>query len=402
MDTCPGFVPAICQAFLSSVALGYPDPATVALLRSDSMVSYWRKVHVPVLLAQGEHDSLFNIQEAVDNLHELQANGDPVTLVLQSWGHSNSTPAPGELSSTAPYSGYENVVVKDFFDKWLVPRRLQGQPGASGAVLPPVGDLWARRLRRPGLRDGGLVAGRRRAGLLPVRGRAAERGGTSGRHAGTGVVEPGPERHAVDGRRDGVPVDRDRIAGGVSRAGGAGHRDNGQPRRGIGTSYSETSGMQTTAPFSDIAPVDLPGTTMSWTSPPLAQSLDVVGVPTLRVTVASAVPGGLDPATDPVAVAKLYDVSPSGTVTLVDRLVSPVRIASPGQPVTITLPGQVHQYAAGDRLELVLAAGDLAYLGNRSPGVLSVSVGGGQAAVLSLPVVAPADQRTGGPMATGL
>lgn len=174
------------------------------------------------------------------------------------------------------------------------------------------------------------------------------------------------------------------------------------PGGGIGTSYSETSGVQTTAPFSDIAPVDLPGTTMSWTSPPLAQSLDVVGVPTLRVTVASAVPGGLDPATDPVVVAKLYDVSPSGTVTLVDRLVSPVRIASQGQPVTITLPGQVHQYAAGDRLELVLAAGDLAYLGNRSPDVLSVAVGGGQAAVLSLPVVAPADQRTGGPMATGL
>lgn len=129
VDTCPGFVPAICQAFLSSVALGYPDPATVALLRSDSMVSYWRKVHVPVLLAQGEHDSLFNIQEAVDNLHELQANGDPVTLVLQSWGHSNSTPAPGELSSTAPYSGYENVVVKDFFDKWLVPGASRVSPG---------------------------------------------------------------------------------------------------------------------------------------------------------------------------------------------------------------------------------------------------------------------------------
>jgi len=62
------------------------------------------------------------VREAVANAQELRANGDPVRLVLQSWGHSHShsTPAPGELSFSPPFDGYENVLIGgDFFAKWL-------------------------------------------------------------------------------------------------------------------------------------------------------------------------------------------------------------------------------------------------------------------------------------------
>ena len=104
-SSCPGFDPTICTDFLESTGGGYPTPSTVSMLRADSVVSYYRKVHVPVLLMQGEADTLFDIDEAVANFEALRSIGDPVKLVLQSWGHSNLGPAPGELSTPQPHGG---------------------------------------------------------------------------------------------------------------------------------------------------------------------------------------------------------------------------------------------------------------------------------------------------------
>lgn len=350
--TCPGFDPAICQAYVSSVALGYPDAATVALLRSDSMVSFYKKLHLPVLLAQGEQDSLFNITEAVSNLRELQSVGDPVSLVLQSWGHSNLTPAPGELSLTPPFQGYEDTLVFDFFDKWL-----NHAPVSTGA---PV------QYFRP---------------WVSYQGNAAPAYGTA-------------ESWPV-GTTDTLYLSGNGTLTAQGSAVEAGSQQIVNPGGGTGSSYSETSGVQTDPPFSSIPPADAPGTYASYESAPLAANLDVVGVPILRVSVTSTVPAGLSPATDPVLFAKLYDVSPSGTKTLVDNLVAPVRIASTASPVTITLPGIVHRYPAGDRLDLVLAAEDDAYMGNRTPDVYTVTVSPTQPGVLRLPAVAASAQRSG-------
>jgi predicted acyl esterase len=350
--TCPGFDPAICQAFATSIGLGYTDPATVALLRGDSMVTYHSRLHLPVLLAQGEQDSLFDIQEAVDNYRELQAQGDPVTLVLQSWGHSNSTPAPGELSLTAPFQGYEDTLIFDFFDKWL--------DGADVSTGAPV------QYFRP---------------WVSYEGNAAPAYGTAPSWpVGSADTLLLSANGALVDRRSQVVAGADRIV---------------NPGGSTGSSYSETSGVQTDAPFSGLPASDAPGTYASYQSSPLAGNLDVVGVPTLRVTVSSSVPAGVDPATDPVLFAKLYDVSPSGTATLVDRLVAPVRVATTSRPVTITLPGIVHRYPAGDRLDLVLAAGDDAYLGNRVPDVYTVTVSGAAPGVLTIPAVAPSAERDG-------
>ena len=46
---------------------------------------------------QGQKDTLFNLQEAVATYRALQAQGTPTRMIWQSWGHSGSTPAPGEL-----------------------------------------------------------------------------------------------------------------------------------------------------------------------------------------------------------------------------------------------------------------------------------------------------------------
>ena len=82
-------------------------------------------------------------------------------------------------------------------------------------------------------------------------------------------------------------------------------------------------------------------------------------MPRLTVRVSSPVAertqlGG--PAGKLLLFAKIYDVAPDGSRTLVNRLVSPTRVADVTAPIQLELPGVVHRYAAGHRLSLVLAA----------------------------------------------
>ena len=361
--TCPGFDPWICQAYVTSAGLGYLDPATMAHLRADSMVSWWRRLHLPVLLMQGEQDSLFDIQEAVANYRELQADGDPVSLVIQSWGHSNSSPAPGEFSFSAPFNGYEDVLVRDFFARWL-----SGRAASTGA---PV------QYFRPWV-------------SYDPHGSAAPAYGTASAWPAGGAAV---WRLSADGRL---------VAGG--RAGGgqgaaAGTVAFANVPGGMGTSYSETSGVQSGPPFSSVGPMDAPGSAATFESGPLGAPVDVVGVPTVTVDLSSALPAGVGPATDPVLFGKLYDIAPDGTPTLVDSLVTAARLPRTG-PVTLQLPGIVHRYATGHRLELVLATQDDAYLGMRVPDAYTVTLGPGHPGVLRVPVV-PAGAQRQGPLADG-
>lgn len=356
-STCPDFAPAICTAYVTSVGLGYPDRATITLLRHDSMVDFWQRLHLPVLLAQGEHDTLFDIREAVANYRELSANGDPVTLVLQSWGHSDSTPAPGEFSMTPPFDGYENVLVEDFFAKWL-----RGADVSTGA---PV------QYFRPWVSYSGNAA--------PAYGTSAA--WPAGTAADYYLSEP-----ASGGALVGSPT-----------AVVEGSQTFVNPPGGTASSYSETSAGQDGAPVSTVPPTDAPGTFASFETAPLTAATDVVGVPSLTVALHASVPAGLTTATDPVVFAKLYGVAPTGAVTLVDRLVSPVRVADTAGPVTIRLPGIVHQYPAGDRLELVLASGDLAYQGNRVADTYTVTVTRVHPSVLALPVAPASGQDAWAP-----
>src|SRR5205807_2145328 len=78
------------------------------------------------------------------------------------------------------------------------------------------------------------------------------------------------------------------------------------------------------------------------------------------------------PAGQLVLFAKLYDVAPDGSVTLPERIVSPVRVADVTRVVHIALPGIVKRWPAGHRIRLVLAASDGAYAGNTA--VLPVTV----------------------------
>jgi predicted acyl esterase len=66
-----------------------------------------------------------------------------------------------------------------------------------------------------------------------------------------------------------------------------------------------------------------------------------------------------------------------------------VRVGDVTKPVTITLPAQVQRFPKGHRLQLVVAASDMAYAGNAAPQPVSVVTSKANPGVLSLPLTAP-------------
>ncbi len=136
----------------------------------------------------------------------------------------------------------------------------------------------------------------------------------------------------------------------------------------VPTSHSESS-LSGTIGLPDPRPYDTAGTYLGWTSAPLTRTTDVVGAPKATLEVdspkARQSQNSGDAADNLVLFAKLYDVAPDGTKTLVHRLVAPVRVPDVTKSFTVTLPGIVHRYEKGHRLRFVIAASDDAYTGNR-------------------------------------
>jgi ABC-2 type transport system ATP-binding protein len=357
---CPGFDPKVCQAFATSAALGYTDRSTINELRHASMVSYYQRVHVPVMLMQGEGDTLFNLNDAIANYNALRSVGNQVKLVIQSWGHSQGTPAPGEVSYTSTTTGYETLLIQDWFDKYLKHANV-----STGPTVEYFRD-WVTYNH-----NGSAEPAYATASSWPI----------------------GQVLHLyLSGNGALVSRPADVASGSQSFV---------NPPGGATGSYSETSALQGMAPLSGIAPTDVAGTFASWRTAPLTAAVDSVGIPVVRFRLSSTSPAGLDPLSDPVVFGKLYDVAPDGSVTLVERLVSPIRVADETQAITLTLPGVVHRYGAGHRVELVLAATDMAYEGGRVPGLLTVTVDRGHPTSLDLPVIASTNENTGGARATG-
>lgn len=143
-------------------------------------------------------------------------------------------------------------------------------------------------------------------------------------------------------------------------------------------------------PANTTTPYDAPGTLGAWTTQALTSDTSIVGVPTLDVTftspaVAAAQPAG--PAGQLQVFAKLYDIAPDGSTSLVNKLISPVRVADVTRPVHIELPGIVHRVPAGHRLRLVLASTDAAYKNAYTVQPVTVTADPLAPAVLRIPVI---------------
>jgi ABC-2 type transport system ATP-binding protein len=354
VTTCPNFDARVCPAVVEAGITGAPSPTTLELLRHASVASYVKDIKIPTLLLQGQADTLFNLNEAIATYGALRAQGTPVKMVWQSWGHSRSAPAPGELGDGP--GGYapvdsggnptaEGRVVEEWFDHYL-----------NDATTAPALDFTY-------FRDWVSYSG----DATPAFGRAD-------------AYPAGTDQRMLLSGADAL------VAGDATPARGSAAFVT--PAAGAPTSVTEISALS-----QDVPLFDAPGTFAQYTSAPLAQDTDVVGPPRvrLRLRVPAAVPspvGGAVPAALPTLFLKVQDVAPDGTVTQPGRLVAPIRPANPNRPVDVTLPAIVHRFAAGHRVRLVVAGSDAAYRGSPLPTAVTVTAGGNDPSTLTLPVVA--------------
>jgi predicted acyl esterase len=342
---CPNFADFVCPALVTAGTTGYMQPGDVAALRHASVASFMSKVKIPTLLMQGENDTLFNLNEAAATYKALRAQHTPVKMVWHSWGHSGSTPAPGELSlgSPDPATQYETGRVADWFAYYLKDDStadtgpnfayFRDWVTYSGIATPAYGT------------SGTFPVGKDRTFYLS--------GG--GALAGTPLVAPGAQTFVTPpfGAPSSInPLD---VVGGYT----------GQ-----------------------LPQADLPGTYATWTSSALGTPVNVAGSPvaTLRVSAPSAaLTQGVGPAGELVLFVKVLDVAPDGTASLIHGLEAPIRVPDVTKPITVTLPAIVHQFAAGHSIRLVVAGGSDNYRGGLTP--VPVTIGSGATQTLVLPQV---------------
>jgi len=348
LDTgCPNFDPRACAAMVSLNTLGNADGATLAFAQEASVESYIKNIRIPTMLMQGEDDTLFTLHEAVANYAALKAQGTPVKMVWQSWGHSDSTYAPGELSSTLLNpNGSETVegrMIIEWFNHYL--KGYKAAPALNVSFFRP----WVKYSGTD------ATAAYASAPSYPI-----------------GSAE---KLYLSDGSNGLVPSSSG-VTGGSSTF--------ITTPAGLPLSTTEVSAISQTIPL-----FDTPGTYASFESAPLTHATDVVGIPRLSVDISSelsTLDGSLEPSGGLALFFKIEDISPSGTATLPDRLIAPARIEDLDYPIQISLPGIVHQFAAGDRIKLIICTSDAAYRGTTIPVTVTVSTSPSHPGVLTLPI----------------
>jgi ABC-2 type transport system ATP-binding protein len=340
---CPNFADFVCPALVTAGSTGYFQPGDIAALRHASVATYLAKIRIPTLLIQGENDTLFNLNEASATYRALKAQGTPVKMIWQSWGHSGSTPAPGEFdeNNPDPATQYETGRIADWFARYL-----QGADVGTGPNFAYFRD-W-----------------------VPY----------------TGIATPAYATSQA------FPVGNSRtfyLSGGQQLASSAtavqpGSQTFVTPAAGVPVSINPLDVLGGYAPY-QLPLFDAPGTFASWTSAALGAPLDVAGSPTLSVRVSAPtaqVSQLTGPAGQLVLFVKVEDVAPDGTASMVHALEAPIRVPDVGQPITVTLPGIVHQFAAGHAVRLVVAGGSPNYRGGLVATPVTIAAGTGQALVL--------------------
>ncbi len=329
---CGRFRPEVCAAYVQAAITGGPTPGIMQLLRRSSPALVAGNITAPTLLIQGEHDTLFGLDQADATARQLASVGTPLKVIWYAGGHD------------------------------------AGEPDA--ALQEQVGAWFDYHLRRDG-RDPGTGFDYQVSGIFGTRNGVAQRTV----HAPT---YPG---------LDGVPVQRRELAlhGGPQPV--------VRPPGGSPAALSSLPGLSSALPAgaTNGLAMDLPGQTAMFSTDPLPDSLQITGAPQIRLRVAAAQTDTTAPPSEAVLFVKLYDVGPDGHRTLPGAAVAPVRIgplAADGTPteVTVTLAGVVRPVQAGHRLEVAVATTDRGYALPQQPAGYTVSLApGGHLAVPLVP-----------------
>jgi putative CocE/NonD family hydrolase len=353
MAGCPNFTDQACVGAAHLNTVGYADDATVALAKHASVASYVKQIKAPTLLVQGQKDTLFNLNEAMATYGSLKAQGTPVKMVWQSWGHSGSSPVAGELDFGA--KSLRDSYLGNRFLNWMN-HYVRGQSSATTGPQFEYFRDWVKYDTSPAKAGKAIASAYAQSSSLswsPTN--TLYFTGNDGLTATKGSVLPGSASYANTGPAP--------------------------------TSYSETSGLEGDTVNNE--PSDGPGTFAAFTSPALKAPADVVGAPVVNLHLSAPVAaqsqaGGHSGQL--VLFAKVYDVAPDGTKVLKNRLTSPLRVADVTKPVKLQLPGIVHRFATGHRIQVVVAASDFAYAGNTAPQPVTISTSPLAPSTLGLPL----------------
>jgi ABC-2 type transport system ATP-binding protein len=374
---CPGFYAAVCQTYAGITATGDATDTDRALLDDSSAATQISRLTVPVLLFQGQADTLFNVNDATATYTALRRQGTPVQMVWNSGGHGGYDSLPGECdvygrgTGGTDYRGLDDCYLSlrtlGFFDHWL-----KGRPDNS------PGFSWYRDW-------------------------VAYKGSGATNQYGDAPSFPLTATRTYTLSGTGDLVTSGATAGSVQVV---------NPAGGTPAAYTETSNFTgpASSPQVPLPPTEIPGQHADFTTAPFTTTVDSVGIPTLRLRLSHVAP------TDLVLFGKTYDVAPDGTATLIHRLIAPARIPSAAlaDPVTVKLVGFAHRFAAGHRLRVTLATTDVTSYNNKVADVITIATGPGSTltvnaqvpsnvAVVTPPVATPpvAHRPGGGLAATG-
>lgn len=342
---CPNFADWVCPALLTAGTTGFFQPQSTAASRHASVSSYMNKIRIPTLLIQGENDTLFNLNEAIATYKSLKAQGTPVKMIWQSWGHSGPA-AEGEISIGAPdpATQYETARILAWFEQYLKGADVGTGPGFS--------------YFRPWISYAGIATpAYAAASAYPV--------GTNRtyRLSGSGQLTTGLT--AAAGQQSFVTA-----------------------AAGLPTSLNtlDVLGSYVGQPVEEV--VDAPGSFAAWSTPVLSSKLDVVGMPVLNLRVeapSAAVTQAAGPAGQLVLFVKLVDVGTDGKARMIKGPEAPIRIPDVTKAFQVRLPAIVHRFEPGHQLRLIVAGGSVNYRGGLTP--VPVTIKSGSAQTLTLPVV---------------
>jgi len=320
---CGRFMPSVCAMYQQVATEGRPTQQAVSLLLRSSPASVAGRIDVPTLLIQGEHDSLFGLDQANANYQAIRHNGAPVDMVWFNGGHDGGDQEASRVSA----------LTRQWFERWLMPGH--GSAGSSSAGSSSTG--------------------------------SSSTGSSSTGSSSTGSSSTGQPGFAVSRDRGYDPSSDQEVLGTATSAsfpglGGTTHtavRLTGPPQTIVNPAGGAPASMSVLPGLGSLGSsglaVDMPGQSAAFTSAPLAVPLQMTGAATVAVRV-----GG---SPDITLFAKVYDVDQAANATLPDQLVAPVRVVGgqAGRVVRIQLPAIDYRFAAGHRLRLVLTATDFAY-----------------------------------------
>jgi len=342
---CPNFADFVCPALATAGTTGYLQPGDVAQLRHASVGSYLGKIRVPVLLVQGENDTLFNLNEAAATYQALQAQGTEVKMIWQSWGHSGGA-APGEinLGSLDPAAQYETGRILDWFDHYL-----KDAPVSTGPEFAYFRD-WVSY-------TGNAAPAYATSDTFPV--------GTNRTYRLSGAGDLVTGKATTEGSQSFLTT-----AAGVP----------------TGVNTLDVLGSYVGQPVNEVT--DLPGTYAAWQTPELTTPVNVAGSPYARLTVSAPTVEATQALGETgmlVLYVKVADVGTDGKARLIRALEAPVRVPDATLPFTVKLPAFVHRFEAGHRIRLIVAGGSINYRGGTVPAPVTIASGPSQ--TLSLPIV---------------